>query len=564
MSVLLKKIIWRSVKQSGTSTIGGQIVYNDPVPLTGIESFTAVKGLTIKNNILTLNLKNEIDFSRSNSVSGFAYKYVDELGNLKFKEQDKFTVYVGYSDDASDTSSTTWSNSSDYVSSTPDNRTYLLGEFYLIEYQLNHGENGQKLTLKCADKTYIVFNKVFSKPYPSGTITTAPQIVQDVIRLTCQGGAGEKAGTGRNKNVKYHIEVKLFSEGIVDSGTTNGTTANKLVQIGKSFTSTVTAGDMVRNTTDETYAEVTAVDSNTVLSLSADIMVSGEGYQISDGFIQDTRPDGTAFPATDIALQWKPVYDWITELSQIDKTNPSGELSVGTDTVVQKPMIFWVDELNRFHWVYPGSITNTTITSGRTTGLINNNMGKKVFDATNMIIFNCGKDMYEVGIWYYYYDSSSDVSSVKMSYRPMTDIAQGWIRKDYDKGTPASGRNGTPAGDPFPQFPASYPVTPQWSTSSVANDAEYNSTLRTACKNDGVKRAQGITSKIGTVRWKGNVEFKGAKFIPGSLIRFTDLAVGMNNVLLRIMNVSHTINKEQWVTTLELEEDPLAIKRADR
>lgn len=66
------------------------------------------------------------------------------------------------------------------------------------------------------------------------------------------------------------------------SSTATGTTSNKLVDSGGAFTSgvTVDVGDEVHNTTDDTYAFVTAVDSATQLSLSADIMASGETYTI--------------------------------------------------------------------------------------------------------------------------------------------------------------------------------------------------------------------------------------------------------------------------------------------
>lgn len=66
-----------------------------------------------------------------------------------------------------------------------------------------------------------------------------------------------------------------------DSGTTTATTANKLVDAAKTFTTTVVAGMIVHNTTDNTYARVTAVDSDTTLSLSADIMTTGESYVVN-------------------------------------------------------------------------------------------------------------------------------------------------------------------------------------------------------------------------------------------------------------------------------------------
>jgi hypothetical protein len=66
----------------------------------------------------------------------------------------------------------------------------------------------------------------------------------------------------------------------LDRGTTSATTANKLVDSTQNFTSTVQVGSFVKNTTDNTTASVTAIDSDTTLSLSADIMASGENYII--------------------------------------------------------------------------------------------------------------------------------------------------------------------------------------------------------------------------------------------------------------------------------------------
>ena len=63
------------------------------------------------------------------------------------------------------------------------------------------------------------------------------------------------------------------------SGTTTADTANKLVDVGADF-STVSVGDIIYNTTDDTIATVTAKDSSTILSVSADIFDSSENYKI--------------------------------------------------------------------------------------------------------------------------------------------------------------------------------------------------------------------------------------------------------------------------------------------
>ena len=65
------------------------------------------------------------------------------------------------------------------------------------------------------------------------------------------------------------------------SGTTTATTANKLVVSGASFLSDgILTNAIVYNTTDNTAAYVTAIDSDTTLSLSVDIMANAENFVI--------------------------------------------------------------------------------------------------------------------------------------------------------------------------------------------------------------------------------------------------------------------------------------------
>ena len=65
-----------------------------------------------------------------------------------------------------------------------------------------------------------------------------------------------------------------------DTGTTTSAATNKLIQTGQNFVATVSIGDVVLNTTDSTSTTVTAVDSNTQLTLSSDIMSSSESFVI--------------------------------------------------------------------------------------------------------------------------------------------------------------------------------------------------------------------------------------------------------------------------------------------
>lgn len=91
-------------------------------------------------------------------------------------------------------------------------------------------------------------------------------------------------GNGMNIDAQFSEPPSfIYKDGAnsnADSGTTDGTTSNKLVDSGQNFLSSVSVGMVVRNTTDTTYAHITAIDSNSILSLDLDIMISGETYTI--------------------------------------------------------------------------------------------------------------------------------------------------------------------------------------------------------------------------------------------------------------------------------------------
>lgn len=71
-----------------------------------------------------------------------------------------------------------------------------------------------------------------------------------------------------------------FVDGTDTSGTANKLTDSEATGAA-TFTGNVVVGCIVRNTTDNTIAYVTAIDSGTVLSLSADIMDINEHYYIN-------------------------------------------------------------------------------------------------------------------------------------------------------------------------------------------------------------------------------------------------------------------------------------------
>jgi len=95
--------------------------------------------------------------------------------------------------------------------------------------------------------------------------------------------AQPNANLNNNYNLPadYYLINKLFYYPTLKvSGTTTLTNANQLIDSTQLFTSTVAVGDLITNTTDNTSAYITAIVSDTVLTISADIMAVGETYSI--------------------------------------------------------------------------------------------------------------------------------------------------------------------------------------------------------------------------------------------------------------------------------------------
>ena len=217
MSVLLKKLLWYPVND-----------IDNPVNLTDSINLEIARGVEIKNNVMTITLKGSPQYldSSYNIVSS----YVDETFSIKFNENDQIKFYVKYSDDPSEVESSAWSNTTLDVPSDD----YLSGVFYVIEHDVKHDPNTTQIKLVCADKTYIMFSRLFAKAFR----------LQEL------------------------------------SGTTTATTSDKLVDSGAKFKTTANIGMLVYNDTDATSARITAIDSDSTLSISSDIFTSGESYSL--------------------------------------------------------------------------------------------------------------------------------------------------------------------------------------------------------------------------------------------------------------------------------------------
>jgi surface protein len=88
-------------------------------------------------------------------------------------------------------------------------------------------------------------------------------------------------------NLTNVIMSSKYTAGEVTNGVTDGVATNKLIDSTQNFTSTVNVGDIIKKASN--YAEVVTVNSNTELTLDADIMALGNSYSVEGSNVAKAR-----------------------------------------------------------------------------------------------------------------------------------------------------------------------------------------------------------------------------------------------------------------------------------
>ena len=612
MAILKKSVLWYGHR--------GQ---DSAVEITDVESITVRKGLDNRSNTVTVKTTNAnnliIGLSPNTNIIG---NHVLSSITPQFQELDVLKVFLRHDDDGGDIDT---SLNTDLITSSD-----VLG----ISCEVSDTDNF--MSVEGTDKTFKLLNRIWSQPFLASSAKNSPEILQSIIRQVADlqsqnmgfNSSGVLVALGTSA-----IDARLFSEGIKETGSATSTSTGKLVDSAATFvTLSVAVGDMVRNSTasPDEYAKVVSVDSETTLTLSNDIMVSGESYQVGDGFIQDTRIDGSVFPDILFVKNEAPVYEWVEELSGTINTNTAAEM--GATPVQNRKMYYYLDERNRFHWEYPqnlpdrvfnlGTITSSTATGTTASKLVDTSQSfltvgrvkvddvlenttdgtrtfitaidsatvlslqndivvsgekyrildgqeikgarveKKTFDIVNHVIYNCGPDLYGIGIKNHYFDATTTSNEVLDKFMPYTQISRELIEQEivaanlvlsnpngeftYSKGAGGSNNRYTNRA---------YNFTPTWGGSAVTTDDSYNDSLRTECERIGRGLAVALTARTGHPRWKGSITLKGSNIVPGILGEFYVPSIGLWKVLLRIKTVTQQVSGKGWTTTLEVEED---------
>ena len=169
MSVLLKKLLWFR-KDNPTTAIN----------LTDAIDMDVGRGIDIQNNIVTLNLKNSgQSFDASEDI---LHNYIDTNGVIRFEEEDQIKVYLKYTDDMADVESDEWNPDSTTEPSNDD----LKGVYYVIEFNVLNNNKESPIKIKCADKTYILFNKLLVRTFTKAQGFTARTAIQGVRRFSSE------------------------------------------------------------------------------------------------------------------------------------------------------------------------------------------------------------------------------------------------------------------------------------------------------------------------------------------------------------------------------------------
>lgn len=242
--------------------------------------------------------------------------------------------------------------------------------------------------------------------------------------------------------------------------------------------------------------------------------LGNKNYAVTTTNVASAKHDSSAFDTINYSTDWKSAYDIVAELSQPQYT--------GDD----RSFIFWVDEDNDLHWIYPSQSVDTTLEEGKDQ-ILKIDLDYSTRDMVNMVVFKCGTDKNGNAIYWYYFDVSTKSSKLIMRYENWEEITQ-----DMQSSV-----------DPF-----------DW-------DAATNDEVRTEAKNRGTAKAQALVNAFGNPRWKGTITLKGTlNFTAGNLIEFTSSSYGLNAEKLRIYDVIHNVNKNGWTTVLEVDQDMKAIE----
>ena len=408
-----------------------------------------------KSNSLAITLNNPIVSFFPNGVP--RRQFVDEYGNITFKATSKSGGYFNFEERIEIFAKFVTDPQEDVT-----DESNLLFSGQILSVKTKHTSTLNSITLDCSDRTFNLLNRLTSAKFLNTGAMRSYDIIQGVVRTVTEANGNlpeyydENGNRGSGIAYKYAIDARTFTQGRKVLNASVSSSASKTITAsGATFiTNGVQAGDMIRNNSNYTVAIVTQVISETSLKISKAIFLSAATCDVSNGFIVDFRPDGTAVSPIVFSLANKPTYEWVETLCQADYwANSANE-------TIARPLEFYVDGRNRLHVFHPDNNASHEVDTnfpGQQVGYDTNahicyetSFEKNVYDTINFIIFKAGEDMESNQISWYAQDTSAGTPIVKDSYRPFIKISELMKIEDALTSSTITGKF---------QYPASYHCT---------------------------------------------------------------------------------------------------------
>lgn len=261
---------------------------------------------------------------------------------------------------------------------------------------------------------------------------------------------------------------------------------------------------------------------------------------------------GAAFSTISYAVEYKPVYQMIADLSQ-DKYTGDGAYYyyIKTDSVGNH--LVWK---KRNQSVIEGTLTENT-------DFIKPQIDYGVWDTVNYLIINAGKDPKGNGILTFYYDSGSiGQLGMRSKYFPY-DAAESLHKHEQTNNTGFFLEQTR-----FPSTSASYAYTAAYDGTAITSNDEYLAWFRTTAKAIAKKEGKAYVDKYKYARYKMKAEAVsgtneltvGAVYlIDCPSVGWTVTSTADNKQKLRLVDIKHNFTEKGWETDYEFEQDWEAI-----
>ena len=228
------------------------------------------------------------------------------------------------------------------------------------------------IMLKSFDAAYLLFNSIYSFSYGVSNNFTANGIIRQCARKyseTSDTSITKHTGTHNDSGVKYQLDAKFVSEGGYIDDIRRVRTATSPDVYSYDATTNLN-GALTSGATTITVDSTSGFESDGTLVIGTEHIaytgITGTTFTGCTRAIDETTAVAHSdndtvyqgFPLVLMNMNWSPLFEWIGESSQIENTNYSTETSETGTLYFNRAFLFWVDQNNAPHWVYPDNVVD--------------------------------------------------------------------------------------------------------------------------------------------------------------------------------------------------------------